>query len=369
MIVKCKFLDENSAPKGREYTYGTTEDVEEGEIVTTEEGKKLVVTSTDVPQEEAEKYGDKLRYVHSIVDLEPQNVTIDEIQQPQELITVKQLPVIEEHLKTLSEEIDTKVNSALALPCTEDNIKTVKSARADLNKTLATLEEQRMAVKNAIMAPYEQFNEIYKTYVSGKIQNADETLKKRIAVVEDELKSQKEADVKAYFDEYLCSKNIDFVYFENAKINVTLSASLKSLKEQAKQFIDRIADDVALIETQEFKEEIFVEYKKNLNCSQAITAVVSRHKAIEEQKIRQAEIEAKRQAQAEATKKVEAAAPAPLEPPKQVEKPMQQPKPQMEANAETAPDPVRTLTFKVTGPISKLKELKSFLVEGGYHYE
>ncbi len=367
MIVKCKFLDENGSPKGREYTYGIAEDAVEGEIVTTEEGKKLVITSTDVPQEEAEKFGDKLRYVHSIVDLEPQNVTIDEIQQPQELITVKQLPVIEEHLKTLSEEIDTKVNSALALPCTEDNIKTVKSARADLNKTLATLEEQRMAVKNAIMAPYDQLNDRYKFYVSDKMKAADETLKTRISDVESELKAQKEADIKAYFDEYLCSKNIDFVYFDNAKINVTLSASLKSLKEQAKQFIDRISDDVALIETQEFKEEIFVEYKKNLNCSQAITAVVSRHKAIEEQKARQAEIEARRQAQAEATKKVEAAAPAPLEPPKQVAQPIQQPK--AEPETKTAPDPVKTLTFKVKAPISKLKELKAFLVEGGYKYE
>jgi len=365
MFIKCKFLDENGTPKGREYTYGIVEESTEGEIVTTEDGKRLVVTSIDVPQEEVEKTGDKLRYVHSIIDVEPQNVTIDEVisQSQEDLIVVKQLPVIEERIKTLSDEIDTKVNSALALPCTEDNVKAVKSARADLNKTLNELEEQRKAVKNAIMTPYDQFDSIYKNYVSDKLTAADATLKKRIGEVEGELKTQKETEVKAYFDEYLCSKNIDFVYFKDAKINVTLSASVKSLKEQAQQFIDRIADDLALIETQEFKEEILVEYKNTLNCSQAITTVVSRHKAIEEQKARQAEIEARRQAQAEAAKKVETAAPAPLEPPKQADKPMQQ------VPAVTAPDPVKTLTFKVTAPISKLRELKAFLIEGGYKYE
>ncbi|WP_304508951.1 DUF1351 domain-containing protein [Anaerotignum sp.] len=365
MLIKCKFLNDDGTPKGREYTYGSREEVAEGEVVTTEEGKKLVVTSTDVPQEESEKYGDKLKYVNSIIDLESQNVTIDEINQPQDLIVVEQLPIIKERLKSLSDEIDTKVNSALALPCTEDNIKAVKAARAELNKKYNELEEQRKTVKNVIMAPYDNFLNVYKACVSDKLTVADATLKKRIGEVEGELKTQKETEVKAYFDEYLCSKNIDFVYFKDAKINVTLSASVKSLKEQAQQFIDRIADDLALIDTQEFKEEILVEYKNNLNCSQSITAVVARHKAIEEQKARQAEIEAKRQAQAEAAKKVENVASTPLEPPKQaVSAP--EPRPQ---ESEKAPDPVRTLSFKVTAPISKLKELKAFLVEGGYKYE
>jgi hypothetical protein len=357
LLIKCKFLDDNNSPKGREYTYGSREDVAVGEVVTTSDGKRLVVTSTDVPHDEAEKWGENLKYINPIIDVEPESVAIEDAVETQNLIVVKQLPIIEERLKSLSDEIDAKVNSALALPCTEDNIKAVKAARADLNKTFEALERQRIEVKNAIMTPYEQFNGIYKTYVSDKIKTADTTLKNRISDVESELKSKKEEEVKLYFNEYLCSKDIDFISYEDAKINVTLSASLKSLKKQAKDFIDRIADDLALIQTQEHKEEILVEYKKNLNCSQAITAVTARHKAIEEQKAKQAEIEARRQAQAEAIKKVETVASTPLKPPKQTEIPL-------------APsDPVRTLSFKVTAPISKLRELKAFLVEGGYQYE
>lgn len=60
---------------------------------------------------------------------------------------------------------------------------------------------------------------------------------------------------------------IDFVTFEQANIGITLSASLKSLKEQAKNFADRISDDLMLIQTQENKAEILVEYKNTLNVS------------------------------------------------------------------------------------------------------
>lgn len=356
MLIKCKFLNNNSEPKGNEYTYGCNDDVAIGEIVTDSNGKRLVVTSLDVPVGEINKWGDSLKYVMPIIDMEPENVTVDDVTEKQDLIIVKQLPIIEERLKTLSDDIDIKVNAALSLACTEDNIKAVKTARTGLNKTLEGLEKQRIEVKNAIMSPYEQFNEVYKKYVSDKIKDADNTLKKRIDAIETELKAKKEAEVKQYFNEYSQSKNIDFVKYTDAKINVTLSASLKSLKEQAKGFIDRISDDLALIDTQEHKPEILVEYKNTLNCSLAITTVTARHKAIEEQKAREAELEAKRQAQAEAVKKVEAAAPAPLEPPKQIE-------------TEKPADPVRTLAFKVTAPVSKLRELKRFLDDGGYTYE
>ena len=86
---------------------------------------------------------------------------------------------------------------------------------------------------------------------------------------------------------YLNSKNIDFVTFESANINVTLTASMKSLKEQAKNFIDKIVDDLNLIDTQEHKAEILVEYKQSLNVSQAITTVTNRFKAIEEENAKQ----------------------------------------------------------------------------------
>lgn len=175
-------------------------------------------------------------------------------------------------------------------------------------------EERRKAVKKAIMTPYEQFEAVYKDCISDTYKKADTELKNKIDSVENELKAQKAAEVKAYFDEYLQSKGIDFVTFESAHINVTLSASMKSLKEQAKSFIDRICDDLNLIDTQEHKDEILYEYKQSLNVSNAITMVTYRYKAIEEAKAREEERKAREQAAAEAAAKVEAVAPPTVEP-------------------------------------------------------
>ena len=64
-----------------------------------------------------------------------------------DLIIVKQLPQIEEHLKDLSTEIEEKVENAKSLVCTEESVKIVKQVRADLNKEFKELETQRKTVK------------------------------------------------------------------------------------------------------------------------------------------------------------------------------------------------------------------------------
>lgn len=283
-----------------------------------------------------------------------------------ELIVVKQLPIIQERLKELSTEIDKKVENAKSLICTEETVKEVKQVRADLNKDFKDLEMQRKLVKEQVLAPYMQFEEIYKQYVSDKYKNADIELKNKVDSIENELKNRKEQEIRDYFEEYKTANNIDFIAYEQARINVTLSASIKSLKEQAKQFIDKIVDDLKLIETQEHKTEILVEYKQTLNVSQAITSVTNRFKAIEEEKKRQEELkhrqmeEAQRIAeqnikmQEEATKKAlnNFVAPEVLQTP-----------------VEEKQEQILTLKFTVKGTRTKLKELKQFLESGGYDYE
>lgn len=274
-----------------------------------------------------------------------------------ELIVVKQLPLIEENLKQISVEIDEKVKNAKSLICTEETVKEVKQVRADLNKEFKELETQRKLVKEQILAPYMQFEEIYKQYVSDKYRNADIELKNKVDSTENELKVKKEKEIKDYFEEYKIASNIDFITYGQARINVTLSASVKSLKEQAKQFIDKIVDDLKLIETQEHKAEILVEYKQTLNVSQAITMVTNRFKAIEEEKKRQEQkvVNIEMNENHEITKKSY----------EQLEnvfnKPLEQPK---EENEE-----ILTLKFTVKGTRAKLKTLKEFLIAGGYEYE
>lgn len=292
----------------------------------------------------------------------------------QDLIVVKQLPQIEEHLKELSLEVEQKVENAKSLVCTEENVTTIKQIRASLNKEFKEVENQRKIVKEQILAPYMQFEEIYKIYISDKYKSADNDLKAKIDSTENELKNIKEQEIKDYFEEYKKANNIDFVTYSQSRINVTLSESRKSLKEQAKQFIDKIVDDLKLIDTQEHKTEILVEYKQSLNVSQAITSVTNRFKAIEEEKKRQEELKRKQleeaqriadesiKAQTEATRQaLENFIPKSEE---KVEEAILQ-APVIEKKQEE----ILTLRFTVKGTRTKLREVKQFLENGGYDYE
>ena len=277
-----------------------------------------------------------------------------------EIIVVKQLPVIEQQLAQIKETVNERVSAAMKLVCTEDTVKAVKKARTELNAEFKAWEDKRKEVKTAVMTPYEKFEAVYKDCISDSYKAADKDLKQKIDEVEQELKSKKAAEVKSYFEEYLASKDIDFVTYEQAGINVTLSASLKSLKEQAAAFVDRIESDLKLIETfTDLKAEILVEYKKSLNVSDAITGVKARAKAVQEEQARQEAEAEKRAAEAQRVEAIKAAIP---EAPAAVEAPTEQ-------TAAPAPEQKFCIRFTVKGTKEQLIALKKFLNEGEYEYE
>lgn len=202
-----------------------------------------------------------------------------------QVITIKQLPIIEERLQLIKAEIDAKTQHVLALDCNDATVKAIKSLRADLNKDFSDLEEKRKEVKRAVMSPYERFEEVYTECVTNIYKQTDAILKGRIAIVENAIKANKDKEVKAYYDEYAESLGIDFVPYEKSGITVTLSASAKKLKEQAAAYLDRIADELKLIATQpqDLQPEILVEYKRTVNVAYSIQTVIERKKAIEEE--------------------------------------------------------------------------------------
>lgn len=291
------------------------------------------------------------------------------------LIIVRQLPVIEDQLLQVKASIESRVSEALSLACTEDTYKAVKKARSELNKEYAELERRRKEVKASILAPYEQFEKLYKECAGDIYTQADNQLKARISEVEEGLKQQRLDDLLAYFEEYRQSLGLDpdLATFAASDIKVTLSDSKKALKTKAKDFLDRVAGDLELIETQELKEEILVEYRHNLNISAAVTTVNNRHKAMDAERQRRAAAMATRTALSESSAKVEevvretAAGPG-LMPP--VEAPSED-APQAE-NAPSTEQPAEKLystAFRVTSSLDQLKALKKFLVDGGYTYE
>ena len=278
-----------------------------------------------------------------------------------ELIRVVQLPEIEEHLQSIKVAVTQKVNDALSLVCTEDTVKSVKAVRADLNKDLKDFEERRKAVKKAIMSPYEQFEAVYKECISDTYKKADAELKAKIDSVENELKEAKRTEVEAYFEECSKSVGVDFVRLSDLNLNITLSASVKALKRQVKEYFDKVIQDLALIATLEHTTEILVEYRKTLDVSDAVLTVQERHKAIAEQEKRNAEASIIAEKQAETVEKVEKAVRESVT--EEISAP------EVEEAPPEGNEPVYEATFRVTGTLAQLKALKKFLNDGGYQYE
>lgn len=295
-----------------------------------------------------------------------------------DLIVVKQLPIIEEQLLQVKARIQEMVSSALTLACTEETVKTVKEVRSELNKEFNDLEERRKSVKKAILTPYDKFESIYRECVTDLFKPADEQLKSKIAEVENGLKEQRRTEAEAFFDEYAKSKGIDFVTFERSGINVTLSVSKKSLKDQGRTFINKVVDELALIDTQDHKAEILVEYKKTLNVASSITSVIERMKAVEAERARVEAAQKAADERAAAARNIdnvvetEQIAAAPLSAPTMEpdDRPSDDAAPPESSVSVTLPQPDRhiTVTFSVTDTRERLVILREFMKNGGYSY-
>ncbi len=282
------------------------------------------------------------------------------------LIVVKQLPVIEEQLKELKEQNLRRVEAVLAMPCTEDTVKELKKERAALNKEFNAFEQRRKEVKAQVLAPWDQFETVYQDCVSNVFKGAETQLKAKITEVEGGLKAQKAEEIKGYYDELSQTLGIDFLPFDKSGIEITLSASMKSLRDKVNNLLTQISEELRIIGQQEYAAEILVEYKKDpFHLSTAVFAVTERHRAIEAERHRREEKAQQEKAQEEAIHQVEQAAeewaaPQPVEAPPE-EAPAAQPTPAEERKY--------TVRFTVTATKAEILALKKFLKDGGYHYE
>lgn len=162
----------------------------------------------------------------------------------------------------------------------EETLKSAKTEKAEVNKFKEKVAEFRKSITKRYNEPLEKFLDEAKS-TEKILKETYDNINNQISIYETKQKQEKEETIKAYFYEYCESKNIDFVDYEKANINVTLSASVKSLKEKAKDFVDKVVDDINLINSQQYIDEMMFEYKKDLNVSKAITDVNNRHAELE----------------------------------------------------------------------------------------
>ena len=220
-----------------------------------------------------------------------------------QVINLKQLPIIEERLRDVKAKIEQRTSAVMALAVTEENSAYAKKIRTELRKELEGYEAQRMTVKKAIMAPYEQFEAVYKECVSIPYKKADADLKKKTDDIDEGRRKAKEDDVRAFFNELTSGFGLDWLKFEQMNLKVTLTCTPKAMKAAITQSVTKIVRDCAALEENPDRDEIMVEYQKSLDLGSACQIVQQRHKQLEAQRRAAEERRARQQAQQEAEAK------------------------------------------------------------------
>lgn len=196
-------------------------------------------------------------------------------------IRLVQVPIIQHKLKEVGANVTKRIEelNLSNLIATDDTIKSLKELRAELNKEFENYESQRKALKQAVSNPYVEFETVYNAEISGKYKQAVDLLKDKIAVFENNVKAEKKANIEIYFKELCEASKIDFLTFANTGLEINLSTSEKAYKEKCAEFVNRVQDDIILIQGIEYPAETMAEYKKTLNASKAITTIRERMEA------------------------------------------------------------------------------------------
>lgn len=199
------------------------------------------------------------------------------------IVSIEQMPKIFYQLEIIGQEIDKNLKDLDKLVCTEENKQEVKKRKQEITALKNAMEIKRKDIKKQILQDYELFNDKYEAEVKDKLINAETTLNLKIHHIELQQKIDKEMELRDFAKEHFIDKGIqDVATFEDIGLNITLSASMKSLKEQIVSFCERVEDDLNVILLEDMKDELYVEYKKCLNYAEAKKRVFERQMLLKE---------------------------------------------------------------------------------------
>lgn len=205
-----------------------------------------------------------------------------------EIVKIETLPKIFYELEKVGEYLDVELAEVKKMDISEESKQSIKKLRANINDTLKQFEDKRKEIKNKCLEAYTLFEEKYNNEVKIKLTNASEDLKTAIDTIERNQIKQKEDEVYDFITENIDANHLRSILtidevIEYGKLKINLSTSLKSLKEDAKAFIERVANEVKLIELEDTPSNLLYEYGKNgFDLTKAKLTLIERQREIEE---------------------------------------------------------------------------------------
>ena len=184
-----------------------------------------------------------------------------------------------------------------------------KKDRANLNKLKKAINDEKIRVKNTLLAPYTDFESKCQELieiVDVSVENVD----RQVKAFEDEEKRAKREEIQKYFNEHVGHFK-DVIIFENVFEDRWLNktTAMKTVQADIEHIFSRATSDLTVIEStvsdKEIQKQCIAFYFKNItNPSILGTTIQKARELIEEQKkieeLKQAEIK-----KAEGTKSTE----------------------------------------------------------------
>ena len=269
------------------------------------------------------------------------------------MLECTQPPVIVQNLMDMAAAFQEKREMILALPRDEEGMKAVKALRAQARKDFAALEDQRKAVKKAVLQPYEQAESLYKGFISEPFLQLDEACKLYVDDVESSIKDACEQRLRQFFAELCAVKGLLWLKWERLGIKVDMAtarqAEPRKAMERIREFVDGVCADLEAISAMENSVEVLSHYEQTLDLAEALRRENSRKQSLEIARKNRGEREARQAQAAQAREAVAAVDPGVVITNEGVKK--------------------YRLTFSVAAPISMLRALKAYLDDHNFEYQ
>ena len=199
---------------------------------------------------------------------------------------------IEFNYEELKQELSGKVKMYETLVYTDDQIKSAKADRANLNRLKKALNDERIRREKEYMQPFNvfkaQINEII-----GIIDKPVALIDKQIKEYEEQKRQEKKRKIEEFFTTYPHPEWLKLSQIWEEKW-LNASVSLKRVQEEIDGHVDNIEQDVAtLSDLPEFSFEAIETYKTTLDLNKSI-AEGHRLSEIQKRKAEQEKVRAER---------------------------------------------------------------------------
>lgn len=270
------------------------------------------------------------------------------------IIELKQSPIILYDLvEAKGKEVQTLIKNLdlQNITANEDNLGKLKSTRADLSRDFKVFEEQRKLVKDLIMKPYNDFDEIYKKNISILFKETDILLKDKIDLVDGGILDAKIDKIIAFFN---LENKYDFVKFNDLNIKIIKSKTDKTIKDEIKEYLQQVENNLLIIKNLKDADRIMAKYQLTKDINSSIAAVQLEVEIEEKNKTALANAEFERNQRLE--KEVETV------------REFQEERNEVIEKQEPIPASLVKTTFTVIGTMEQIKELKNYMNEKGLNY-